>query len=545
MTRTYTGLGTSPGTAAAPAWRPRRAGDSGAPVRVTATADQVTDAFATTAAWLDELAAGHRAAGASSYAEILDAEALIVRDPSFAGGVLDRLGDEDAGTALRQVTARLAGAMASVDSPELQERAADIREVGRLVEDRLAGRPPSPVPEGPFVLVAREVSVPDLLAHAEQVCAAVSSTGGPSSHASIIARSLGIPFVVDAPTEVLDVPDGARLLVDGDTGEVVVSPDDERLRRVTAAVESAEALAAARALPARTLDGADVTLLANVASAVEARRALQAGAEGVGLLRTELAHLAASRWPSRAEHERSLRPVLDELAGRPVTVRLLDFTNDKKPPFLAGDDAPPSLALLLATPDALDAQLAALLSVGASVELRVLVPMVERAEDLVAVRSRLAAVAGSLGVDAPPVGAMLETPAAIDALPALVEVGDFFSLGTNDLTAATLHASRSDQAVGPAQAAHPDVLRQVERAGRLTTAAGRPLSVCGDAAADRVVLPLLLGAGLRTLSVAPSRLDAVRSLVRSADVATARALLGDVLAESPTGGLVTTGVSDA
>jgi phosphoenolpyruvate-protein kinase (PTS system EI component) len=307
---------------------------------------------------------------------------------------------------------------------------------------------------------------------------------------------------------------------------------------------SEEELAVARALPARTLDGVEVALLANVASTVEARRALQAGAAGVGLLRTELAHLAATRWPSRAEHERSLRPVLDALAGRPVAVRLLDFTNDKKPPFLATYAGPPSLALLLADPDALDAQLSAVLSAGSSVDLRVLVPMVERAEDLVAVRSRLATVAGAVGVDVPPLGAMLETPAAIDALPSLLDVADFFSLGTNDLTAATLRRSRTDQQVGPAQAAHPAVLRQVERAARLTAPAGLPLSVCGDAAADPAVLPLLLGAGLRTLSVAPSRLDAVRALVRSADVAACRARLADVLAGAPATGLVSAGVSD-
>jgi phosphocarrier protein FPr len=231
-----------------------------------------------------------------------------------------------------------------------------------------------------------------------------------------------------------------------------------------------------------------------------------------------------------------------------VTVRLLDFTNDKMPPFLAdrigsGRLGPSSLSLLLADPDALDAQLAAALSVADTRDLRVLVPMVERADELLTVQRRLASVAERLGVDAPMLGAMIESPEGVDALPTLVEIVDFFSLGTNDLTAATLGVARTDERVGPAQAARPDVLRQIDRAVRVTAAAGRPLSVCGDAAADPAVLPLLLGTGLTTLSVAPSRLDAVRALVRSVDVGNCRTRVAAVLAGGSPTDLVAAGVS--
>ena len=328
----------------------------------------------------------------------------------------------------------------------------------------------------------------------------------------------------------LDSADGVRLLVDADAGEVVVDPSAERAVRAVPAAADPGAVQALRSLPTRTTDGVDVSVLANVASAVEARRALAAGAAGVGLLRTELAHLAATDWPSRAEHERALRPVLDVLAGRPVTVRLLDFTNDKTPPFLAGrTSTASSLDLLLAEPGALDAQLDADPRLGPRRR-----PAPARAD------GRDARTAGRGRADAqPPRRAPVSayrpsarcssTPAAVEAVPQLAAAADFFSLGTNDLTVATLGVGRTDESVGPAQTAHPDVLRLIEEAVLAAGVAGRPISVCGDAAADPDVLPLLLGAGLTVVSVAPSRLDQVRALVRSTSVAAARERLAGLL----------------
>jgi phosphoenolpyruvate-protein kinase (PTS system EI component) len=508
MTTAYDGRGCSPGAAVAPAWRPRRE----VPVQpVPATGDQVRAAFGRVAGLLDRGAARHRDAGASTYADILEAEALIAADPSFADAAVATLGD-DAVAAVGAAGERHAAALEALESPELRERAADVRVVARLVQEDLLGLPPAIPPGGPFVLLADEVAAPDLLAHAEHVAAAVSVRGGPSSHASIVARSLGVPFVVGVDPAALDLPDGVPLLVDGDLGRVVVEPADHQLRALPAAPDEAEVVRL-RAVPLRTPSGVPITLLANVASAVEARRAVRAGAEGVGLLRTELAHLAAAAWPSRAEHARALRPVLAELTGLSVVVRLLDFTHDKTPPFLAGR-VEESLDLLLADPGALAAQLEAVLDVGRDVDVRVLVPMVERAEQLAAVRAALSRAAATVGADdVPPLGAMVETPAAVAALPTVVEEADFLSIGTNDLTAAALGVTRTDAGTGPRDTARPEVMGLVARTVAVARDAGRPLSVCGDAAADDAVLPLLLAAGVTTLSVAPSRLDAVRARV--------------------------------
>jgi phosphocarrier protein FPr len=526
MSTTYPAVPCSPGAALAPGWRPRGAVPDQRVPLPSATPETIRSAFEAAATRLDDLAASFRADGATEYADILEAEALIARDPTFADEVVAVLDDPgaDASSAVTQVAERHAAVMAGLGSADLRERAADIRQVGRMVSDRLGGRvPPSP-PAGPFVLLAHEVTAPDLLEYAEQVTGAVSVLGGAGSHASIVARSLGLPLVVGVDPAALDAPTGVTIAVDGDGGAVVVDPDSAtvaRLRSRTHAPSAAE-LAASRALPARTTDGVDITLLANVASSTEARRALEAGAAGVGLLRTELPFLGATDWPTREQHEDALRPVLEVLRGRPVTVRLLDFTHDKIPPFLrsrgsqGSQGTASSPAVLLEHPEALDAQLRAILAAGRGHDLRLLLPMVTAPDELALVRDRLTAAARAVGVDRlPPLGAMLEVPAAIEGLAELIPVADFFSLGTNDLTASVLGLDRSDPLLTPALAASPDVLRLVDRAVRLTADAGRPLSLCGDAGADPEAFPRLLATGVRTFSVAPSRLDAVRAMVRS------------------------------
>jgi phosphoenolpyruvate-protein kinase (PTS system EI component) len=522
MSTTYDGVACAGGVATAPAWSPRASVAALGPV--AATPASVSAAFEAAAVRLLALASSYRRDGATASADILETEALIARDPSFVGEVIsDLVGAPglDAADCVRMVAHRHAAVMESLAAVGLRERAADIREVGRRVIDELTGRARPVPPAGQVVLVDEEVCAPDLLEFADRLAGAVSLRGGASSHAAIVARSLGLPLVSQVDAEVLRTADGVLLEVDGEAGRVCVGPP----RPLSVVGESAAAVAVARSLPATTRDGVDVTLLANIASTLEARRALDAGATGVGLLRTELLFLDSETWPTVEQHGAQLRPILEVLAGRPVVVRLLDFSNDKVPafvqPLLATCGSAP---VLLAAPAALDAQLRAILSAGRGHDVRVLVPMVRQPEELELVRSRLTVLAASQPV--PPVGAMIESPVAVDDLEALLPVADFVSIGTNDLTATTLGFERSDPRLGPALAGRPEVMRQVDRVVRLASAYGTPVSVCGDAAADAVVLPLLLDAGVTTVSVAPSRLDAVRSLVRAQSVRTAGAHRG-------------------
>lgn len=525
MTTTYDVVGAAPGAALAPAWRPRR---SAATAPVAAGPDDVVAAFAAAAVRLDDLATSFRAGGATESADILEAEALIARDPVFLEEAISAVQHADASAAsaaVQQVADRHAAAMELLDSAVLRERAADIRQVGRMVVEQLAGGRREPPAATSFVLVDEEVTAPDLLENADQVVGAVSTRGGANSHAAIVARSLGVPLVVEAPVSAVGVPDGTLLLVDADHGRLVVSPD-RHTQSTVHAIDGAPGPATGDVTAALvTADGVGVSVLANIASAVEARRAVAAGAAGVGLVRTELAFLDAPDWPTFVQHELALRPMLQPLAGRPVTVRLLDFTNDKRPSFLRADTpfSTPNgsgntlgLATLLDHPWALDEQLRAMLSAGRNVYLGVLVPMVVDAHEVESVRRRLEAVMDGRGPV--PVGAMVELPAAAERAAALAQASDFLSLGTNDLTAATLGLARTDARLTPAATAHPAVLRCIARTVVAAAAVNCPVSVCGDAAADPVVLPLLVGAGLRSFSVGVSRLGDVRALVRGLDV---------------------------
>ena len=525
MTRSYDVSAASPGTALGPAWRPRVVDPSPvAPAGARNGIEDVQAAFAATASRLGALAALFRADGEEESAAILDAEAMIALDPDFLAEVVERLRDDPslaAEGAVRDVAEKHADVIESLESERLRARAADVRQVGRMVVEHLTGSRRRPATAEPFVIVDDEVTAPDLLEHAEQVLGAVSSRGGASSHASIVARSLGIPFVVQAPADAVTVEDGTLVLVDARAGRRDRLPRRPARRRppwrcVASAAAAESAARASRSLPAETRDGVTISLLANVSSRVEARRAVAADCAGIGLLRTELAFLDATDWPTRTDHETRLCPVVGPLAGLPVTIRLLDFTNDKRPAFLHDEDL--GLEALLDHPWALDAQLRAIVRAGRTVDVRVLLPMVVDPAQVERVRARLAALAEEAGLAVPPIGSMVEVPEAAEAAASLAAVSDFLSIGTNDLTATTMRLPRTDPRVTTSMTLHPAVLRLVAATVEAAQAAAVPVSVCGDAAADPVVLPLLVGAGLRAVSVAPSRLDGVRVLVRDLEV---------------------------
>ena len=263
----------------------------------------------------------------------------------------------------------------------------------------------------------------------------------------------------------LELPDNTPLLVDAGAGLVVADPPIADVALANVAAERREhrrtVLARDRGKPAVTADGQTFALLCNVASDTEVRTGRDAGAEGVGLLRTELPFLQAERWPTEADHRRALRPILVEATRWPVTIRLLDFANDKIPPFL--DGAPAGLPALLDQPPALAAQLRAILDAGRGVQLRIMVPMVNAVAEMRSVRASVDAVVAELGAAPVPVGAMVETVAAVEAIGELCTVSDFLSIGTNDLTAQILDLDRTDPRARPDLTAHPQVLRSVAR----------------------------------------------------------------------------------
>jgi phosphoenolpyruvate-protein phosphotransferase len=373
--------------------------------------------------------------------------------------------------------------------------------------------------------------------------------GGPTSHAAILARALGIPAVVGLGSAVLAVPEGALLLLDGERGTVRVAPEpgevaaaEQAITRRRAAAAQARQLAAS---PAVTRDGTAVEVAANAGSVADVRRAVAQGADAVGLLRTEFVFLDAPAMPTEQEQEAVYRAIAEILDGRPLTVRTLDVGADKPLPYLPRTAEPnPALGqrgirLGLARTGLLLPQVRAVLRVAADHPVRLMFPMVAtEAEVTAALRlvDEASSGLGEHGVPVPPpggmeVGIMIEVPSAALTAPALASAVSFFSVGTNDLSQYTLAADREVTTVARlADAMHPAVLSLIGRAAAATAGTGRWTGVCGELAADPLAVPLLLGLGVRELSVSPAAVGAVKQAVRQTSLPAATELARQAIA---------------
>jgi multiphosphoryl transfer protein len=453
-----------------------------------------------------------RSAGLEDQAEILETNKLMVEDPTLRLEVEKLAARLDPAEALLQATALHAEALSMLPDPMLAARATDIRQLGVRAVRALAGTE-LPAATGPSILVARDLGpadVADLRLEEDLILGIALVEGAATSHAAIMARAFGVPMTVGLGEDVFSIRGGETIILDGDDGTVVLDPSTSQLRLAEREVDSRrtlrEARIAARGLPSVTRDGRVVSLLCNASTPAEVTAGLEAGAEGVGLLRTELAFLSASAWPTEEEHFTALAPALTRLRGIVATVRTLDFGADKTPPFLAGIPDR-GLALMLAHPVELEHQLRAIVRAAEGAQLRVLLPLVESAEQVRAVR---ALVADS---DVP-VGAMIETPAAARRAAEIAAESDFLSIGTNDLVQYALGHDREQPVASAATAAEPIILRLVSQVVEAAHAAGRTVEVCGEAAGEAKVATLLIGLGVDELSVAPARLDEVRETVR-------------------------------
>jgi phosphoenolpyruvate-protein kinase (PTS system EI component) len=475
------------------------------------------DALAAAETELEAIATRLRAGGRPEEADVVATGALMAGDPALDAAVErhTRAGRR-APDAIVRACDEHAVAIAALGDLRLAARAEDVRSLGRRAA-RLAGADESSgadVSSGAdaIVLVADDLGPADVAELDGAVVAIALAGGAQTGHAAVVARGLGIPLALRLGPEVLKA--AGEIAVNGDAGTAVLAPSagtlaaarGEQRRRLA---ERRRALAD-RELPAITRDGRRVRVLVNAATVPEVDAGLAAGAEGVGLMRTELAFLDARGWPDEAVHRRELAPVLARLAGRTATVRVLDFGGDKLPPFLHGSSAR-GLALLLTAPEALAAQLRAIATAGAATDLRVLLPIAEHATDIETVRELL-----------PPgvaIGAMVESVAAVEAADELAAAADFLSIGTNDLAHA---AVGSDRFAGAAPPAHdPRVLALVARTAAAARTAAVPLEVCGDAASDPLAAPLLVGLGVDELSVGAAQVGRVRAWVRELDHATA------------------------
>jgi phosphoenolpyruvate-protein kinase (PTS system EI component) len=464
------------------------------------------------AAELTRAAERFRDAGLADEAEILETNKLMVEDPGLRLEI-EKLGAElGPAAALRRATARHADLLAQIPDPLLAARATDIRQLGVRAVRALVGAA-MPAATAASILIARDLGPADvagLRLEEGLVLGIALAEGAATSHAAIMARAFGVPMAVGLGEDVFSIRSGETVIVEGNDGAVVVDPRTSRLLTAESEVHSRRQLreerVAARGLPAVTRDGRIVSLLCNASTAAEVTAGLEAGAEGVGLLRTELAFLEARAWPTEDEHFAALAPALARLGGLVATVRTLDFGADKTPPFLAGI-TDRGLTLMLSHPMELEQQLRAIVRAAEGTQLRLLLPLVESAEQ---VRTARVLVANP---DVP-VGAMIETPAAAGRAAEISAEADFLSIGTNDLVQYTLGLDRDRPVASAATAAEPIVLGLIAQVVDATHAAGKTVEVCGEAAGERAVAALLIGLGVDELSVAPARLDELRETVR-------------------------------
>ena len=462
-------------------------------------------------------------------AEIVETGALMGEDPMLIAAVERAIMADGvaAAEAILRATAEHAKLIAGLGDETLAARADDVHSLGRRAARLAAGQGATTPPADDVILVAHDLGPGDVAEFASALAGIALAAGGPTAHAAIVARSLGIPMVTCLHEGAHEISDGASVVVDGSSGAVVIEPCSDRARSAQTDMRIRR-LAARRAYelrdrPAVTADGTRVVVLANVASRAELDVGMRAGAEGIGLLRTELAFLGARDWPSEQEHTDALQPILAGLGhDQPAVVRVLDFGADKSPPFLR--DVPQrGIELLLVHPAAFVAQLRAVLLAAQRHDVRVMLPMVQTVLDVSRSRGLLEQVAAQLGIDRlPSLGSMIETPAAADDAPAIAASSDFLSIGTNDLTSSTLGADRF--AANTARAHHPRVLRSIARAVAAAHEANIPIEVCGEAASDPIMLPLLVGLGIDELSVGAARVGPVRDSIRDLSAAEAAGL---------------------
>jgi phosphoenolpyruvate-protein phosphotransferase (PTS system enzyme I) len=502
------------------------AGPAGEPAAEAAAARAAMEAVAA------DLEARGEAAGGDAR-DVLAAQAMMVRDPGLADKVAALAGEGLAAARAAWEAFASYRELLAAAGPYMAARVADLDDLRGRVVARLLGLPLPGVPDPghPFVLVARDLAPADTATlRPGRVLAFVTEEGGPTSHTAILAKSIGVPAVVGCPGAA-GLTDGARVIVDGGSGAVTVDPPE-------AAVREAEARAAARrsarvgaaAGPGATADGHPVALLANVGRPADVEGALAAGAEGVGLFRTEFLFLDRTDPPGVDEQAAAYAAVLRAFpAGAKVVLRTLDAGADKPLAFLPlGDEPNPALGqrglrAVRLVPEVLAGQLEAIgrAAAGAAAETWVMAPMVATAAEAAWFREQAARQPVARA------GVMVEVPAAALLAEAVLAEADFASIGTNDLAQYTYAADRLVGGLAGFQDPwQPAVLALVARVGEAGRARGKPVGVCGEAAADPLLAPVLVGLGVTSLSMAPPALADVRLVLSRQTLDDCRRLAG-------------------
>lgn len=499
-------------------------------------------AQAEVAAQLQRLGDELRAEDKPDEAGIFDAQALLASDPALVSEVQRLIAEEQ--LALTEAVHRACEAMAAtlsrIDDLYLRERAADVQAIGQQIVATLQGVTLDlRVPQGAIV-IARDLTPAQTASLRGFGIAGFATAGGTATgHVAILARALAIPAIVGLGDLLLAVPDGSPAILDADDGLLIVEPDGEELASYgalyTSHQEDTERRHGLLSLPAETRDGQHVELWANIGHPDEAQRALEVGAQGIGLFRTEFLFLERSAPPDEAEQYAAYTAALRAMAGQPVVIRTLDIGGDKPIPYLpAVQEANPFLGwrgirFAMCFRELFQTQLRALLRAATEGNLRIMLPMIATPDDVAWARAEIDAVIAELARKAVPhredvpLGIMIETPAAALMLDLLAADIRFCSIGSNDLTQYTLAADRSVAELGQRyRHDDPSIFRMMQLAVTEARRLGLEISICGELASEPSTAVALLGLGLEKLSMTPAALPAVKEAIRSVSSEEAR-----------------------
>ncbi len=471
---------------------------------------------------------------------LLEAYKAMINGSRLVRGVEEQIRAKriNAEAAIQKQATDIAAGFASMKDPYLASRANDVRHIGSRLIRNIMQQQYNPFAAAPphSILIAEEITPADTaLMDPDRIGGFAAVLGGAEGHTAIMARALRLPAALGVAGLLQNIDTGDMVIVDGGKGDVVVRPSPQTLQnyRQEAARIAREdrKLRSLDQVPAITADGMPIMLHANIELPRETPIAIQTGAEGVGLLRTEFMFMNRSDMPGEDEQFESLRGIIKQMEGKPLTVRTLDIGGEKLAAasgLLTDSCTNPALGLRairlgLRETKILDTQLAAILRAAAYGPVRILIPMVSSTAQMIEVRERLDQVERKLrrrGVKLPaarpPLGAMIEVPAAALIADALTKVCDFFAIGSNDLTQYTLAIDRCDDRVADLyNPFHPAILRLIQFTIAAGWRANIPVSLCGEMAGDPRATALLLGLKLRTFSVAPSRLPLIKQTVRA------------------------------